>query len=287
MSVNDIPSLVDADWLAAALQEGDIITVDTTVLSVARSGGGVEWFSGRDAFEREHIPGSRFADVLGAFSSPDAQLVFTRPDSDRFQAAARTLGISPKSRVVLYDNVINAFSARLWWLFRSFGHARVSVLNGGLQAWKAAGYTLESGPAAPADAGTFVADPQDRYFVDRSAVLAVVNGEVPGTLVCALPPENPEVDSGFRGRPGRIPGSVSVPAADLLSPQTGTLALTTQFDAVAARDELVITYCGGGISASLDAFALTLLGYRNVTVYDGSLNEWVLDANAPLVVGSR
>ena len=286
MSVNEIPALVDADWLATALQEGDIITVDTTVLSVARNGGGVEWLSGRDDFERQHIPGSRFADVLGAFSSPDAQLVFTRPDSDRFQAAARTLGISPNFRVVLYDNAINAFSARLWWLFRSFGHDRVAVLDGGLQAWKVAGYTLESGPAAPVDAGTFVADPQDGYFVDRSAVLAVVNGELPGTLVCALPPENPEVDSGFRGRPGRIPGSVSVPAADLLAPQTGTLALTTQFDAIARQDELVITYCGGGISASLDAFALTLLGYRNVTVYDGSLNEWVLDANAPLVVGA-
>ncbi|PSR40764.1 hypothetical protein C7T36_23055 [Rhodococcus sp. AD45-ID] len=71
----------------------------------------------------------------------------------------------------------------------------------------------------------------------------------------------------------------------MLSPQTGTLALTTQFDELADQDEPVITYCGGGISASLDAFALTLLGYRNVRVYDGSLNEWVLDVNAPLVVG--
>lgn len=285
MSVNELPALVNAEWLASTLPEGDIITIDTTVLSVARSGGGVEWRSGRESFEHEHIPGSRFADLLEAFSSPDAQLVFTRPDSHGFQTAARALGIGPDSRVVLYDNAINAFSARLWWLFRSFGHDRVAVLDGGLQAWKAAGHALESGLAAPVDAGIFVAEPRDGFFVERADVLAVVNGELRGTLVCALPPENPEVDSGFRGRPGRIPGSVSVPAADMLSPQTGTLALTTQFDELADQDEPVITYCGGGISASLDAFALTLLGYRNVRVYDGSLNEWVLDVNAPLVVG--
>lgn len=284
MSVNELPALVDADWLAATLPGGDVIIVDTTVLSTPRSGGGIEWFSGRDGFEREHIPGSRFADVLDTFSEPQAPLVFTRPDADRFQVAAQELGIGPNTRVVLYDNGINAFSARLWWLFRSFGHTRVAVLDGGLQAWKVAGHALESGPAAQTEAGTLVAVPQDGFFVDSTDVLAVVNGELAGILVCALPPENPQVDSGFRGRPGRIPGSVPIPAADLITPLTGKLSLTTQFDVINRKAELVITYCGGGISASLDAFALTLLGYSDVRVYDGSLNEWVLDASAPLVV---
>lgn len=117
-------------------------------------------------------------------------------------------------------------------------------------------------------------------------------GEGTGCLVNALPPGvfRGEVPIAHR-RAGRIPGSVNVPTNALLDPQTNRFLpverLREQFDRVGAldSDRPVITYCGGGIAATMDAFALSLLGRDDVAVYDGSLVEWAADPNRPLEIG--
>lgn len=285
-----VPALVGPDWLAQHLDDNNLILLDATVLSIPRSGVGVEWISGRASFENEHIGGALFADVLEDFSAPRSNpddLVFTLPGADRFQEAARRLGIGPQSSVIVYDTTTLAFAARLWWLFRYFGHDQIAVLDGGLQAWVAAGGRTEFGPEARTETGTLHAEIRSGFFTSRDEVLAVVEGTRPGTLVCALPPEDPDVDRSFRGRPGRIPGSVTIPAVGLRDPATGTLTSGSHFDGIDPDRGVVIVYCGGGIAASLDAFALTLLGFEDVQVYDGSLNEWVLDENAPLTTSAE
>ena len=285
----DLPILVTADWLRTHLAASDVVILDASVLSSPRESGGLTWLNGRGAFDDGHIPGSRFADVIDQFServTAANPLDFTRPTAEHFENAARALGISRTTRVVVYDRAIGTFAARLWWLFRSNGHERVAVLDGGLLAWSAAGHALETGPASSADAGDFVADPQPGYFIERAEVHGIATGALPGTLVCALPPENAAVDIGFRGRAGRIPGSVAIPAFSLVDRDTRTLQVDGGFAGIAREDGPVVTYCGGGIAASLNAFALVLDGYPDVQVYDGSLNEWVQDPAAPLVVGA-
>lgn len=114
----------------------------------------------------------------------------------------------------------------------------------------------------------------------------MVNGETRAALVCAIPAAEFNGKAGSRARPGHIPGSVSAPAGRLVDRETNALlpdaALRETFVTVLGRDR-VITYCAGGIAAASDALALTLLGHRNVAIYDGSLTEWAADAAAPLV----
>ena len=117
---------------------------------------------------------------------------------------------------------------------------------------------------------------------------AIGNGAV--CTINALQPQQHTGGGGNSyGRPGRIAGSVNVPAAHLLDPETNTFLpaaeLRKRFDAVGAMDKQVINYCGGGIAASADALALIMLGHKDVKLYDASLSEWAKDPTLPMETG--
>ena len=287
--------LVSTEWLAGRLGDPAVVVLDATVLAVVADGT-LTWESGRAQYDAAHIPGSRFADILGAFSDPTGEFAFARPDADRFAAAAAALGIRSGTTVVAADAAVGNWAARLWWLFRSFGHENVAVLDGGLTKWRAEGRAIESGDARAAAAPELRAAPdaplvpvrQAGFWADKADVLAAVDGREPATLICALSPAEFTGASGFRARRGHIPGSINAPAARLVSPETNAFLPPEQLRVVLA-DALaspapIITYCGGGIAAASDALALALLGRDDVRIYDGSLNEWAADAAAPLVV---
>jgi thiosulfate/3-mercaptopyruvate sulfurtransferase len=152
------------------------------------------------------------------------------------------------------------------------------------------GTSVESGPARGYPATVFAARPRSGWFVDKQRVLAA-NRDPDAVIVNAL---GPQFHQGFEpsryGRPGRIPGSVNVPAASLVDPQSKTF--TTLDDAAAkfaaagvGRDRRVIVYCGGGISATLDLFLLYQLGFTHLTLYDGSMGEWAKDPALPIEQG--
>jgi thiosulfate/3-mercaptopyruvate sulfurtransferase len=112
------------------------------------------------------------------------------------------------------------------------------------------------------------------------------------SLIDALPAAmfTGESAMAYAGRKGHIPGAHSLPALDLVDPETGLMrsadALRTMFaDLLPEKSPGVIAYCGGGIAATADAFALALLGRDDVAVYDNSLQEWAQDASCPLEVG--
>jgi thiosulfate/3-mercaptopyruvate sulfurtransferase len=285
-----LPPLVDAGTLADALGDPSLRVLDATVrLNRPPGGGPYTPESGRDAYETEHVPTAGFADLIVDLAGPDAPWPFALPPAARFAAAAGRLGIGPGTHVVVYAQDSPMWATRLWWLLRYFGFDAVSVLDGGLPAWRAAGLPLTGEPARHPPA-RFDARPRAGLLATRADVEAIVTGRS-ACLVNALS------DAVFRGegptsysRPGRIPGSVGVPAAGLLDPATNRFRppaeLTERLDTV-LREPAVVLYCGGGISATIDVFALFLLGRDDIRLYDGSLAEWSADPSLPLDTGSR
>jgi thiosulfate/3-mercaptopyruvate sulfurtransferase len=284
------PALIDADALAASLDDPRLRVLDATVILHRPPGGGPYTpESGRAGYEAEHIPGAAFADVLVELADPDARYPFWLPAPERFAAGVGALGVGAGTHVVTYAQETPMWATRLWWLLRYFGFDDVSVLDGGLPAWKAAGHPVTDAPSSYPPA-TFTPRVRPERLATRADVEAVVGG-TPACLVNALPAPT------FRGegktsysRPGRIPGSVSAPSADLLDPDTLRFrpaeVLERELDSIGARGEdAVIVYCGGGISATVDVFALSLVGRDDVRMYDGSLTEWSADPDLPLEVG--
>jgi thiosulfate/3-mercaptopyruvate sulfurtransferase len=266
---------------------GQVRVLDATVFLPRPPGGGPYTpTSGLSSFTSDgHIPGALFADLVSALAAPSSRFPFGIPSAARFSAGVSALGVSPSTQVVIYAQESPMWATRLWWLFRYFGFDSVSVLDGGLPAWRSAGLPVESGPPTLVPAGSFVASTTPALL----ATLSDIQSRPPETcLVNALAP------AVFRGegvtsysRPGRIPGSVNSPAGSLLDPAGRFLPLPSLRSALApllAEPDLVI-HCGGGISATVVIFALALLGRSDVRLYDGSLAEWSADPDLPLEVG--
>lgn len=299
-----LPPLATAEELAAALREagdGAVRVLDaTTFLHTTTEGRPYTATTGYEQYLEGHVPGALFADVPGALSDPDAPLLFTVPSPERFARAAQDLGIGDDTQVVVYDTVGSAWATRVWWLLRLFGHEAVSVLDGGLAAWTAAGQPLEAGAAA---IEKVAAGPQAHFTPRFRERLLATTDEIVHTLpgvgedartvvVNAL---DPATYAGTQelspyARRGRIPGSRNLPLFTLLDPTTGTFLpadqLTEKLQEQGVLDaDRAVTYCGGGIAATLPAFAAYVAAGVDVAVYDGSLSEWTADDALPVEVG--
>ncbi|WP_416393095.1 MULTISPECIES: sulfurtransferase [unclassified Curtobacterium] len=273
--------LVSTQWLADHLGADELIVLDASV-HTAGTGLQTTWQTARDAYEqRGHVPGARYADLVEAFSTPDAAVPFTRPDAERFESAASELGVTNGSTVVVYDDSVGEWSARLWWIFRSFGFDSVAVLDGGFTKWRDEGRPVRVGALRTAPAPTsrkagepaaFLAGEERALWADHDRVLRAVSGDEPATLVLAAP----DAALGTE-HPPIVPGSTTVPVDAIVDPTTNSFlrrpALEQAFASVLDADEIV-TYCGVGSAACADALALTVLGHDKVRVYDGSLLDW-------------
>jgi len=279
------PALVDAGWLARRLGDPSVAVLEATVAvarSVAGEGAGRgawERRSGREAWAAGHIPGSRHVDLIAELSDPGVALPFTAPSAARLQAALRAHGVGRAQTVVAYDRDHNVWAARLWWLLRAHGHADVRVLDGGWRAWTLAGGPVarEDPPVAPGD---FVARPQPGWWATRDDVLAALRDPATCLLSAQTSVQFEGLDASSASPGGRIPGSVNVHARTLTDPRTHRYLARAELAArLGAAGALgaprTIAYCGAGITACSDAFALRLLGARAVRVYDGSMTEWV------------
>ena len=278
--------VVSTQWLADHLGAEKLVVIDATVVPSVLPSGKHGYLSGHDQYLiAGHIPGAIFADLIDVFSDPSGPYPFSRPSAELFAIAAASVGIDNDTTVVVYDSSVGQWAARIWWLFRAFGYDAVAVLDGGLQKWQNEGRESDVGHVEPVVASFETAE-RAELWVDKAYVERVVAGEVDAALVCGLPPQEFAGESGHRARLGHIPGSLSAPAGRLVDRDSnallGTEALRSTFAPVLDEPQ-VITYCAAGIAASSDALALTLLGHRNVAVYDGSLSEWVADAAAPVV----
>jgi thiosulfate/3-mercaptopyruvate sulfurtransferase len=288
--MRDPRALIRTDELARLMGQSGLRVYDcTTYLEPPPPGNDDPYVavSGRRTFEEAHIPSADFLDLQGEFSDTTTRLRFMMPATGQLEAAFGRHGLGADSRVVLYSIGTMMWATRFWWMLRSLGFDNAAVLDGGFDTWKAEGRLTESGPARGYPAATFKAAPRAGFFVDKRAVLAATK-EPSTVIVNALGPQfHKGLEPSRYGRPGRVPGSVNVPAATLVD--AASKGFTSLSDAAAkfeargvTRDKRVICYCGGGISATVDLFLLHQLGYDTLTLYDGSMGEWARDPSLPI-----
>lgn len=279
--------LVETDWLAGNLDK--VIVLDCTTHLIPDPKITYTIKPGREDFEKGHIPGAQFCDVSRDVSDTTAKWNFMRQTPRDFAAAMSRFGIGNDTKVVLYSTANAWWATRVWWLLREFGHDNSAVLNGGWKKWVAEGRMVETGPGTPRAPGQFTVREVRNLFVGKDTVRAAIGDAGVCTLNALAPEQHAGTGGNNYGRPGRIAGSVSVPAGHLVDPATGAFLpepeLRARLGAVGALDRPVITYCGGGIAATADALILTMLGHTNVKVYDASLSEWAKDPNLPMEVG--
>lgn len=295
--MRDPRALISASELAAVLGQPQLRIYDcTTYLEPPPPGSDDPYVvvPGLQTFEAARIPGADVLDLQGELSDRTTRLRFMMAPPAQLAAALGRHGMGADARVVLYSIGTPMWATRVWWMLRSLGFDGAAVLDGGLEAWRAEGRPTESGPARGYPPAAFLARPRPGFFVDKHAVLGATGqpnavGEQPATVIVnALGPQfHRGLEPSRYGRPGRVPGSVNVPAATLTDPATkGFRALEDARAAFAAQgvtpDKRVIAYCGGGISATVDLFLLHQLGYENLTLYDGSMGEWARDPALPI-----
>lgn len=283
MTTTDDP-LVSTEWLAAHLGDPKIRIIDASYKMP-----GVTPLPEED-YRAAHIPGAVFFNV-NTIAAPDDPRPHMFPDAERFARDVAALGISSDDTVVAYDAGGWVAGPRAWWMFLSFGHPNVKVLDGGMQKWRAEGRPVESGEVKPKP-GKFSAKLDPNRI--RSKEQLVDNLETKKEqLIDARPRPRFEgtVSEAWPGRrSGHIPGSRNVPYADLFDPKTGAMKSLDELRnafAGAAVDMTgpIVTTCGSGVSALVLTLALYRLGVRGTALYDGSWAEWGLPDGPPLATG--
>jgi thiosulfate/3-mercaptopyruvate sulfurtransferase len=283
MSTTDDP-LVSTDWLATHLNDPKLKIIDASykmpgVLPLPA-----------DDFLTGHIPGAVFFDV-NTIADPNDPRPHMYPGAEQFARDVSALGISSDDTVVAYDAGAWVAAPRAWWMFLSFGHPNVKVLDGGLQKWTAEGRTVVSGAVTPKP-GKFQARLDPSYV--RSKAQLVGNLETSKEqLVDARPRPRFEgtVAEPWPGRrSGHIPGSRNVPYAELFDTGTGAMKpldeLRKAFTGAGVdMARPIVTTCGSGVSALVLTLALYRLGVRGTALYDGSWAEWGLPDGPPVATG--
>ena len=274
--------LIDVDELNAELGSANLVIFDA---SVAPIGGEVKLVN------NEYISGASIFDIDDAFSQRGVGLPHTLLEPIEFQTKARKLGVSKSSQIVIYDQVGVYSACRAWWNFKLMGHDNVRVLNGGLPAWKAAGFSLADAPNKQRANGDFSAKTAEGKTVGKESLLENVSDKcfqvADARSSGRFSGRDPEPRKGLRG--GHIPGSLNLPFTSCLS--EGKLkqaqVLKNVFDqhGVSLSKPIAFT-CGSGLTACITLFAAYSLGSRSLKLYDGSWSEWGAEPSLPVATGN-
>ena len=276
--------LVSTQWLADHLKDANVRVLDATFKLP-----GVTPLP-KDDFLEQHIPGSAFFDV-DAVSDHASSLPHMFPGAEQFGRDVGALGIGNDDTVVVYDAGGWVAAPRAWWMFLSFGHKNVRVLDGGLKKWLAEGRPVETGEAKPKPK-TFKTN-FDAARV-RSMQQMIGNLESKAEQVIDARPAG-RFDGGVAEpraglRAGHIPGSRSVPYATLFDANTGAMKSLDDLRAAFSGGGVdlkkpIVTSCGSGVSAGVLTLALYRLGVADTALYDGSWSEWGAAGGPPVAAG--
>lgn len=269
-------SLISVSELAARIDEPDVVVCDVRFHLADHDQGRREYAAG-------HLPGAVFVDLHTELAGGTGGGRHPLPAVDDFVALLGRLGIAPRHHVVAYDSAAGATASRLWWMLRSIGHSTASVLDGGIQAWTAAGHPLTTAvPDRPAT--DYPAAPEWTGIVDADDVAQGVQYGV--TLIDARAPER------FRGevepldpRAGHIPGAINRFHADNVGDDGFHRPLPELAERFAGVGSAPIVYCGSGVTACHDLLAMSLVGLSGARLYPGSWSEWSSDPDRPVATG--
>lgn len=280
MAAPHTPSLIDVDGL------GELVSTHggSAIIDVRWSLGGPP---GASEYRKGHIPGAAYVDLDDELAAPPSRAGrHPLPLVPTFAQAMRRSGVRADRPVVVYDAGTSMAAARAWWLLRHHGHPDVRVLDGGLAAWLATGHPVETVDPNLA-VGDFDSSGGASPVVDADGAATLART---GVLLDARAPER------YRGEvepvdpvAGHIPGAVSAPTtANLgtdgrfLSPQ----ALRARFEEIGVRPGVSVgTYCGSGVTAAHELFALEVAGFSGAALYPGSWSEWAADSHRPVATG--
>jgi thiosulfate/3-mercaptopyruvate sulfurtransferase len=243
-----------------------------------------------DDFLAAHIAGAVFFDV-DAVSDHASRLPHMYPDAAQFARDVGALGISSGDTVVVYDAGGWVAAPRAWWMFLSFGHGDVRVLDGGLKKWRAEGRPVETGTASPKP-GKFIATFDPAHVRSKAQLVSNLSSHreqlVDARAASRFEGSVAEPRSGLRS--GHIPGSRNLPYNELFDVATGVMKPLDELRAAFAGAGLdlakpIVTSCGSGVSAAMLTLALYRLGVRGSALYDGSWSEWGLQDGPPIASG--
>ena len=283
MTYTNPEALVSTKWLDKHLSSSNIQIVDATTYMLGQN---------KDAFEqynKQHIPGAVYFDI-NDIANEHTNLPHMIPSSEIFSSKVRKLGLGDGDKIVVYDaNGGYLAAARVWWMFRLYGHSNVCLLDGGLPKWLSENRAIE----------VMTSNRTNRIFrtrLNKSFVRSVEQ------MISNVVTKNEQVIDArsverFKGeeaepRPsekiGHIPGSLSLPFTTILDPNnhfTYRSAKEIKAAFISSGIDLsrpVIATCGSGVTACVLACGLFLIGYENTAIYDGSWSEWGNHPDTPV-----
>ena len=242
-----------------------------------------------DDYVAGHIAGAHFID-LGEISDPHSPYVNMMPTAELFAAVVGKLGIGRDTDVIVYD--AGYVSARLWWMFRAFGHERVRILNGGWRRWKAEAREIESGEPAPAQAKHFPAQLREGRIATIADVRQIVEQGGAAIIDARTAAKfDGHEGSGYPGvASGYMPRAINTPWALFFEPAPSFRFVSPERAAEIFREKgvdltgEVITTCGSGVTAAILGFMLEAIGHDTYCLYDGSWHEWGQQPDTPKLV---
>jgi len=260
--------LVETDWVAAHAADNGVRVVDMRQTGYA------------DA----HVPGAVYLSPV-AIRDAKAPPTFL-PTPAAFEEMMAKLGISDATRVIVYDERGGIYGARLWWILNYYGHTNVALMNGGWTKWAAEQRPTSTTVSSPA-AAKFTARPQPAWVATASDVVGAINKPGVAIIDARTQAEIDGKDLRNIKRGGFVPSSVPVYWEELLDPQTKTFRPADELkkiyeDRGIVPSKEVIAYCQVGMRASVDLFALHLLGYDKLRNYYGAWEEWGNRDDLPL-----
>ncbi|MBF7729059.1 sulfurtransferase [Pseudomonas sp. N040] len=281
---------VSTQWLADNLDNPKLRIFDCSLyLTPNPDGPGYITESGVTKWSQAHIPGAGFLDMMGEMLDTSTPAGFAMLPAEKFAQICGEKGIGDDTAVVFYSGQNIMWSARMWWMLRSIGFDNAAVLDGGLEKWEREQRPMTA-ETRPYPKATLTAKAKPAMWADKADVLMAMRSPA----VCTINALQPDIYDGQinrYGRHGHIPGSFNVYYSSLMNPEDGTFLpleqLKTRFEESAPFGRPTIVYCGGGVSAAIDALALTMLKHNDVAIYDGSMFEWASDPVLPLVLGTE
>jgi len=284
MSSFSLPSpVVSSHWLARHIEQPGIRLFDASMA-----------IPGDEPITRMEVQiGNAIFFDINKVCNEQSKYPHMMPSAEQFTVQAQQLGVNKDNVIIIYDDKGIFSSARVWWMFKAMGFEQVAVLDGGLPAWLKAGYEVERGvEEASRPLGDFVATHLEGYFCDYNRVLTGLSDPRINVLdarsqarFCG---DEPDPRPGVRA--GHMPGALNLHYAKLFEnegPHAGLLKskdeLSYLFNQLSPHHRALIFSCGSGVTACILALAATIVGYTEISVYDGSWSEWGSLAECPVV----